>query len=131
MRQVTDLSVDRRKLDLPPDRPKKKAPQHLFERPAPVALPSGPSAARPPPQSSQSGSYNKAPEPPTAGMGSMLLNAGGRPQNGAPQEPPKVVPGPTLGTGQKGKLEKKGKGEEGEKEKKKKLGFFSSKKSKK
>lgn len=35
LRQVGDLSVDKRRLDLPMERPKPKAPAHLFERPAP------------------------------------------------------------------------------------------------
>ena len=32
LRQVGDLSVDRRRLDLPADRPKPKAPAHIFEK---------------------------------------------------------------------------------------------------
>jgi syntaxin-binding protein 1 len=42
VQQVGDLSEDRRRLDLPVDRPKPKAPAHLFERndpPKPVAPP--------------------------------------------------------------------------------------------
>ncbi|KAL8709960.1 MAG: hypothetical protein Q9220_005410 [cf. Caloplaca sp. 1 TL-2023] len=35
LRQVGDLSVDRRQLDLPADRPKPKAPEHLFEKEMP------------------------------------------------------------------------------------------------
>ncbi|KAJ6445031.1 Sec1 family superfamily [Purpureocillium lavendulum] len=35
IRQVSDLSRDKRQLDLPMDRPKPRAPAHLFERPAP------------------------------------------------------------------------------------------------
>ena len=32
LRQVGDLSVDRRRLDLPADRPKPKTPQHIYEK---------------------------------------------------------------------------------------------------
>ncbi len=41
LRQLSDLSADKRRLDLPMERPKPKAPAHLFERPAPP-MPSGP-----------------------------------------------------------------------------------------
>ncbi|KAJ5121334.1 uncharacterized protein N7515_009295 [Penicillium bovifimosum] len=37
LRQVGDLSVDRRRLNLPSERPKPTAPAHLFEREAPPA----------------------------------------------------------------------------------------------
>jgi syntaxin-binding protein 1 len=46
LRQVGDLSVDKRRLDLPMERPKPKAPAHLFERPAPPA--SAPGVGRAP-----------------------------------------------------------------------------------
>ena len=52
LRQVGDLSVDRRRLDLPADRPKPKAPAHLFERdppPKPKTQPAPPSSRQPPP----------------------------------------------------------------------------------
>ncbi|KAI9798001.1 MAG: hypothetical protein M1825_005664 [Sarcosagium campestre] len=39
IRQVGDLSVDRRRLDLPADRPKQKAPSHLFEQEKPLPAP--------------------------------------------------------------------------------------------
>lgn len=44
VRQVADLSVDKRRLDIPMERPKPRAPAHLFERPAPTTGPqmSGP-----------------------------------------------------------------------------------------
>ncbi|KAK8090991.1 hypothetical protein PG994_000496 [Apiospora phragmitis] len=44
IRQVGDLSVDKRRLDLPMDRPPRRAPAHLFERPPPPQM-----AAPPPP----------------------------------------------------------------------------------
>ena len=132
LRQVTDLSVDRRQLGLPADQPKKKAPQHLFERPTPSpspspsphgGLPAGPAGGRggpsprPPLPSSQSSGSRKAVEPPSGKMGSMSLNSGNG-QNGSSKAPSPVT---------QGKLEKKSKYDEDGKEKKKR-GFFSSKK---
>ena len=125
LKQVGDLTAERRRLDLPQDRPKPKAPAHLFERndpPRPVptrapvsshsmGLPSHPAqvgAPRPPPPAG----------PPThtydarlaQGMANMSVN-----------------PAPPQGSS---KLEKKGKYEGVEEEKKKKKGglFHRSKK---
>lgn len=42
IQQVGDLSNDRRRLDLPVDRPKPKAPAHLFERDEPKPPPAAP-----------------------------------------------------------------------------------------
>ncbi|OBT89014.1 hypothetical protein VE02_02175 [Pseudogymnoascus sp. 03VT05] len=132
LRQVTDLSVDRRQLGLPADQPKKKAPQHLFERPTPSpspspsphgGLPAGPAGGRggpsprPPLPSSQSSGSRKPVEPPSGKLGSMSLSSGNG-QNGSSKAPSPVV---------QGKLEKKSKYDEDGKEKKKR-GFFSSKK---
>jgi syntaxin-binding protein 1 len=123
IRQVGDLSTDRRRLDLPADRPKPKAPAHLFEREEkklPIGLPggpgglggpqsgTGPNVMRPggaptvPGKSPRTGEF----KPPTAGLGAMTINT--RPANGAPA--------PVAPDDKKGKLEKK------------KRGFFSSKK---
>jgi syntaxin-binding protein 1 len=138
VRQVGDLSVDRRRLDLPSDRPKPKAPSHLFVRnDLPPQAPAGPAApggrhgpprpgglagkspALPHSASSNSNPYDRpAPIPPTAAMASMNINPGnGRPipLNGDP-------------SGGKGKLEKKSKYNEGGEKEKKKRGFFGSKK---
>lgn len=150
VRQVGDLSADRRRLDLPIDRPKPKAPSHLFARndpPPPAPMPSAPRqgmglpaapgrtgqlASNPgppqPPQKSQpygnSNPYDRPPpQPPTAGLAAMSVNSGsGRPI-------------PLNGTNgadtssSKGKLEKKSKHkEEGVEKEKKKRGFFGSKK---
>jgi syntaxin-binding protein 1 len=121
LKQVGDLSVDRRRLDLPIDRPKPKAPAYLFKAndPRPVPLPSGPGQrqqmgvpGRPNQMSNSPGasqiqqkspSYNPSPAPPTAQMAAMSTNGD---------------------SGSSKKLEKKNK-QEGEK---KKRGFFSSKK---
>jgi syntaxin-binding protein 1 len=138
VRQVGDLSVDRRRLDLPVDRPKPKAPAHLFQsnNPRPVALPTGPgprqgfpsrsvglpknSGLPPPPQKSPAydvhgNAYDRpSPQPPTAGLAAMSMNAGGKPiqLNGNDTE-----------ASGKGKLEKKSK-QKDENGEKKKRGFF-------
>jgi len=102
VRQVGDLSVDKRRLDLPMERPKPKAPAHLFERekPAPPAMPPGPALGmgggtgqpqamgmsgqpgrgqRPLPP----GGMPSGPRPPTQQMGQMSL--GGVPGGGMRQ----------------------------------------------
>jgi syntaxin-binding protein 1 len=69
LRQLGDLGVDRRRLDIPADRPKPKAPAHLFEQPQ---------RATPPPSAQ---SPQKAPRdgrstaPPTAQMGALNIKA--------------------------------------------------------
>jgi syntaxin-binding protein 1 len=140
VRQVGDLSVDRRRLDLPQDRPKPKAPSHLFERndppknaavgvsmggpgsrqglPARGALPKSPAGPLPPQKSPGYDSRLTPVAPLTAGMAAMTMNPGNAPVNG----------NGTADAG-RGKLEKKSKYKEdgGEKEKKKRH-FFGSKK---
>ena len=150
VRQVGDLSVDRRRLDLPADRPKPKAPSHLFERndprpsapgvgvaapgsrqgaglPGRSALPKSPAAPLPPQKSpsydNSAAAYNRPPPvPPTAGLAAMSINSG----DGKPI--------PLNGTnggdvsGNKGKLEKKNKLFKDEGAEKKKRGFFGGKK---
>jgi syntaxin-binding protein 1 len=131
VRQVGDLNADRRKLDLPIDRPKPKAPAHLFERndpPRPVA-PQGPKQAIGLPTSNRSGALPKSPgasQPPsktydarlvpTAGLAAMSMNSsGGKSLNGTD-------------SGGHAKLEKKSKkGEDGEKKKHRHFGFGSKK----
>ncbi|KAI1639808.1 Sec1 family protein [Biscogniauxia mediterranea] len=54
VRQVGDLSVEKRRLDIPMERPPPRAPAHLFERPPPPPMaaappPPGGGAPRPPP----------------------------------------------------------------------------------
>ncbi|KAJ5690006.1 hypothetical protein N7462_004398 [Penicillium macrosclerotiorum] len=70
MRQVGDLSVDKRRLDIPAERPKPKAPAHLFEREAPS----------PPPAQSQKKPISppnlNPPVPPGDMMAKMSLNNG-------------------------------------------------------
>jgi syntaxin-binding protein 1 len=90
LRQVRDLSVDKRRLDLPQERPKPKAPAHLFERPAP------PPQQQPPPQGGvpgrrpvPAGGIPSGPRPPTGAMANMNLGPGpSKPANGgAPPAP--------------------------------------------
>lgn len=119
VQQLGDLSRDRRRLDLPIDRPKPKAPAHLFEREEPkpvVAGTSGPSSRQPAglparpqakgsagsnqPQQQRSYQGNSSTQVPTAGMATMNID-----QNGGNLE----------------KRSKHGKGESGEKKIK---GFF-------
>jgi syntaxin-binding protein 1 len=78
LRQVADLSADRRQLGLPVDKPARRAPAHLFEedkpKPAPMVgaaggLPSGPGRA--------GGPRPMAGGLPTDKMAKMNLNGGG------------------------------------------------------
>jgi syntaxin-binding protein 1 len=70
LRQVSDLSADRRRLDIPAERPKPTAPAHLFEKEPP-----------PPPPVQQQPAAKKAPPPnlnppvPTAAMHAMSLGS--------------------------------------------------------
>ena len=60
LRQVGDLSTDRRQLGLPADRPPPKAPAHIYERELP-----------PPPAQ---------PQPPTSSLAAMTVNSNGSAQ---------------------------------------------------
>ncbi|KAL8798510.1 MAG: hypothetical protein Q9182_006598 [Xanthomendoza sp. 2 TL-2023] len=109
LRQVGDLSVDRRSLDLPADRPKPRAPDHLFEKEM---------QAPPPPASSQK------PQPPLQGLKQMRISdeAHPRPNNGNMKHHQPPLPGSSSSAG--GRLTKD---RDKEGEKKKKHHFFSSK----
>ncbi|MCJ1465940.1 vacuolar sorting protein VPS33/slp1 [Pseudocyphellaria aurata] len=102
--QVKDLSVDKRRLNLPADKPKPKAPAHLFEKEPPPTL------ATPPSQ-----------QPPVAGMADMNLKSNGvvagKSANGSNKNSSSTI------TSQVAKKDK-----EKDSEKKKKKHFFSSKK---
>jgi syntaxin-binding protein 1 len=109
LRQVRDLSVDKRRLDLPQDRPKPKAPAHLFERPAPPPqqrIPVGQGQGqRPPPM----GGIPSGVRPPTKAMGNMNLGpGGGGPSqfNGPAPTPPPQPPASSSGKPQKPEKEK-------------------------
>ncbi|KAI0014439.1 Sec1 family protein [Xylariaceae sp. FL0662B] len=113
VRQVGDLSVDKRRLDIPMERPPPRAPAHLFERPAPPmgvapappgsAPPGGPRPppppggqrvpGRPPPLGGlpggprAGGASSVPPPPPTQAMGNMTLNHSSKPSNGSDPRP--------------------------------------------
>lgn len=112
LRQVGDLTQNRRNLHLPIDQPQPKAPEHLFEKPEPPKPAPPPAGAKPPmPGGLPSGpKVGGGPRPPTAGMGAMNLN------------PPKHAPPPSQSSSKPGKEDK-----EGKEKKKKKLHLFSSK----
>jgi len=116
LRQVGDLSVDKRRLHLPVERPKPKAPDHLFEKEKPPApqqsLPSKPANGGVTSKSGVPAQPGLPSQPPIAGMAN--LSVGG---------PPTATNGshPVLAPPQSNTSSSKP-------EKKKKLNFFSSKK---
>lgn len=132
LRQVGELSMDKRRLDLPYDRPPPKAPAHLFEvekPPEPLPKPSTAHLKMPGPPGG----------PPTAAMAAMSMASQPNSMNGngTPTPPPNVgLPSGPAG----GKLSKKTKEDkkeekkrnkeeekrlkEEEKKDKKKRGFF-------
>jgi syntaxin-binding protein 1 len=75
IRQVGDLSVDKRRLGIPAEQPKPTAPQHLFEPDE------QPKPAQPAQQVQQ---RPGGPRPPEQEMANMNLN--GRPNGGGPQQ---------------------------------------------
>jgi syntaxin-binding protein 1 len=115
-RQLGDLSADKRKLDLPIERPQPKVPAYLYERPAPprsagippVNMPPGAGGgahpagltpggfrAMPPPGAGglpmRPGGSSSAPNPPAATMAQLSLNNSGadRASSAAPSTPEK------------------------------------------
>lgn len=98
LRQVGDLSVDRRRLDMPIDRPKPKAPAHLYEQ-EPIAPPSGSQ-----PQSGGPG----APANNSKAGPSVVNRAGKSSEKPHPlPSPPFIVGAPSTGKVSKGPKEKK------------------------
>ncbi|KMU85289.1 Sec1 family superfamily protein [Coccidioides immitis H538.4] len=67
LRQVGDLSVDKRRLNLPADQPKPQAPRHLFER-----EPSPKPQVQPQPQPLTA---SKSLAPPTSGLAAMTMSS--------------------------------------------------------
>ncbi|KAI9893092.1 MAG: vacuolar sorting protein VPS33/slp1 [Vezdaea aestivalis] len=105
IRQVADLSVDRRRLNVPPDRPKPRAPAHLFEKPE----------AKPPPPSKGASSTSSSTL--SSSMAGMKISEQSRPRpSPAPSSERPNTGQPPAG---KVKVDKD--------EKKKKHHFFSSK----
>lgn len=88
IRQVGDLSRDKRQLDLPMERPKPRAPAHLFERPAP------PPMRQPPPGQGQPIPRMGAGPGPTPGQ---RISSGGLPGRPGPGMGPGPKPGPRPG----------------------------------
>jgi syntaxin-binding protein 1 len=123
IRQVGDLSVDKRKLDIPSERPKPRAPAHVLAREGeriPVGLPGGPASGIVRPPAGSRGRSSGSVQPPTDAMRNMTVNPGSnsRPANGAPANPYQQGSRPA-DPNKTGKLEKKKDGDE-----KKKRGFF-------
>lgn len=109
IRQIKDLSKDKRQLDLPLLRPKPRAPAHLFERPAP------PQPQPPPPQQQMPGrrplppgGLPSRPTPPTQGMSNMSLNSQHPPPSHRSPSPnqPRPSPQPPANGADGGKLHK-------------------------
>ena len=120
LRQVGDLSVDKRRLDLPVERPKPRAPAHLFEK----------EPQRPPePYTKQPLTSPHPHHPPAAAMGALNINSNhgnsNAVLNGATRNHPKQTPSaPAQPSSSKPGKKDKEKGPD----KKKKHHFFSSKK---
>lgn len=119
LKQVGELTAERRRLDLPQDRPKPKAPAHLFERndpprPAPARAPGSGNSMGLPGRPTTTG-VPRPPPPP----GPPVHTYDARLAQGVANM--SVNPAPPNGSG---KLEKKGKYEGVEEEKKKKKGLF-------
>ena len=121
LRQVGDLSVDKRRLDLPAERPKPQAPAHLFEREPPTASQA---------YAKQQSTSLQQPKPPVASMGAMDLNSthanANVSLNGAVKSrtlPPAPVIAAQPASSKSGKKEK-----DKDSEKKRKHHFFGSKK---
>ncbi|KAI9886251.1 MAG: hypothetical protein M1823_001922 [Watsoniomyces obsoletus] len=116
LRQVGDLSTDRRRLDLPLDRPPPQAPQHLFEPvPEPKMAPAAAANMAPAPPAKQPSAAATA-----AALGAMKLGPSGSvASNGGPSHQSSSQPQSSSRPAEK---------KEKEKEKKKKLHFPFSKK---
>ncbi|KAF2473920.1 Sec1-like protein [Lindgomyces ingoldianus] len=84
LRQLGDLSQDRRRLGIPQDGPKPKAPAHLFEQPEPPKPAAPPAGAKPMPQipGGLPARPSGRPNPPSAGLAAATLNSG-RTQGGS------------------------------------------------
>ncbi|KAE8329539.1 Sec1-like protein [Aspergillus sergii] len=79
LKQLGDLSADRRRLDIPAERPKPTAPAHLFEKDPPPQ-------PQPVPKKAPAPKLNP-PAPPSAAMGAMSLGS-----NGAASAPSSAKP---------------------------------------
>lgn len=109
VRQLGDLSVEKRQLRIPMEQPKPKAPAHLFEPDAPP-----PPAPKPAP-SPQPAQQTRLPTSQMANMNLQTPNGPSRPQNGAPPTNHALAaanaatgPRPPGGADEKDKKKKKG-----------------------
>ncbi|KAI1994144.1 syntaxin binding protein 1 [Ophidiomyces ophidiicola] len=74
LRQVGDLSVDKRRLNLPAEQPKPQAPSHIFERDPPPNV--HPPQSQPPQQLQKQPSSTIAPlAPPTTGLAALTMSS--------------------------------------------------------
>ena len=123
MRQLSDLSMDRRRLHLPADMPKPKAPAHLFEReasPQPITTSSS--------QGQKVMGLPSGPQSLNANMAKLSLNNG--PESATLQSQPSAAPTkpPLVPSQDEQQRLKKSSKLSKDTEKKKKHHFFSSKK---
>lgn len=81
LQQVADLSADKRRLDLPAERPKPTAPAHLFERDPPPPQPAPQQKPSPAPTPAP------APAPPTAAMEAMSVGSSPQKQHSSGKPP--------------------------------------------
>ena len=89
IRQVTDLGLDRRQLDLPVDRPPVQAPAHVFEQERP------PAPSQPKPQRKVSSRKDaQSSHPPTGQMMAMSMQQNGGPSGPDVLQGPRAQPGP-------------------------------------
>ena len=116
LRQVGDLSVDKRRLNLPAEQPRPKAPAHLFEREPPP----------PQPVPKQAPPVSRSPQPPMASMANMNISNSHGSSNGSANIHAAQASSSQIQSNPNGRLSKD-KEKEKEKEKKKRH-FFSSKK---
>ena len=118
LRQVGDLSVDKRRLDLPAERPRPQAPAHLFETEPPNA-----------PQKQQS-TVSQESQPPFSSVGAITLGSNRANANFSSNGAVKVhaVPPVPSSAGQPATSKMSKKEKDKDTEKKKKHHFFGSKK---
>lgn len=114
LRQLGDLSVDKRRLDIPAERPKPTAPAHLFER-------ENPPPQQPAPRPPAPGPRLNPPVPPAAAMGAMSL---GPDAHRAPNGSTGATPVPSGGKLYKKDKDKKDKDKDKDKKEKKRHHFF-------
>lgn len=133
LKQVGGLSVDRRRLDLPVDRPKPVAPAHLFERerPPPLAQSLGPPRQAVPlglPLRPAADSRSPTAPPPVSKPEYPAYRPPPQPPVQAVPMKPNAAPAPPMNGKLEKKKDKKDKHKHDGEEKEKKKGFFGRKK---